>query len=583
LAKKNTDAFLINISHFTDIPNVDAEQLLLQLTTSNPKLVMQHANCLKYIKNKEVKSAAVEKMIALYPEAILKNKSLLNLVDSPKIKVVQVLKNMKSMDAFLLLDEMVRNDMPEEEAMLIIGSADKLLPKLLDIKARPNHLAKSAIDDNLYSTCRNVVLTINSLHNSPDDLRFKSLASFNARELYTIMAYGEDEIFTSSFNGCFDRLMGKPGLVGKMETEKINSRDLLDQVGNNKFRTFVKECTWFNRLEEFLAKMDKKDSDQLLRDVVKNIETTDNKMDQAVTLAEIFGGAKDPATLKVLQEQIKLECERLEKNQKAEPEDKVMYGLLAGMFKDNAVNDKEWFAKMGKDYPMGRVTGLENKKLFNENGVFVQKYHFFEGGDRDGINSFNNFIEGYKADSATWKIDESQDNYVVITGQKDGRTIEIYANNPNFGEQGEEGLKEINELMNDKKIEPALYSYRGHSTNVSLDGVSKETKIINLGSCGGFNRINDILNLAPESHVISTKGTGTRYVNDPIFKDLNDYVLTGKDINWREFWDKETKKLEGNKNFANYVAPHNNQGMMFMKAHLESVRAALEKSLAGGE
>jgi hypothetical protein len=496
---------------------------------------------------------------------------------------------MQNMNAILLLDDMVKNNMSEEEALAITGDSNKLLPKLLDIKARPDHLAKVAIDESLASTCRELVLDINFRHTLPDEPRFKSIASFSSRELYTTMVYGEDEIYTSSFNGCFDRLVGRrgvagrPGIVGKMETEKINGRDLLDQVGDNKFRTFVKECTWFNRLEEFLGKMDKKDSDALLKNVVKNIETTDNKLDNALTLAEIFGGTKDPSTLQLLQEQVKVEVERLSKDEKAAPEDKVMYNLLAGMFKDNAIVDKEWFAKIAQEYPMGKVTNLDSKELFNENGLCVQKYHFYEGGDKDGVTSFQNFIDTYKADTATWKIDDSNTNYVVITGKNGARTIEIYANNPNAADRGKEGLNEIDELISGKQLTVNLYSYRGHSTNVSLDGVTEKTKIINLGSCGGFNRVNEILDLSPESHVISTKGTGTKYVNDPIFKDLNDDILAGKDIDWRQFWDKQAKKLSGNPNFGSYVPPHKNQGMMYMKAFREKTNIALNESLAEEE
>jgi hypothetical protein len=253
-----------------------------------------------------------------------------------------------------------------------------------------------------------------------------------------------------------------------------------------------------------------------------------------------------------------------------------MLGLLAGMFGDNAVADKEWFQKIAQEYEIAKVTNLDTKELFNKDGVCTQRYHFYEGGDNDGISSFDHFVDQYKGDAKNWSVDEKTPHYVVISSKRGDKQINIYANNPRFRDYDNDGAKEIDELMSKNKLTTDLYSYRGHSYGVSLRGISPETKIINIGSCGGFNRISEILTSSPESHIISTKGRGTKFVNDPLFKDLNDAILSDKDGNleWRDFWQKETDKLGGNEHFKNYVGPHENQGMMYLRAFNKKITEA---------
>ena len=62
------------------------------------------------------------------------------------------------------------------------------------------------------------------------------------------MVYGEEEIFTSSFQGFFKMLMKKMG------EEKISGYQLLD-IKDRKFRIFIKLLAKFNKLNEFLETM----------------------------------------------------------------------------------------------------------------------------------------------------------------------------------------------------------------------------------------------------------------------------------------------------------------------------------------
>jgi len=44
-------------------------------------------------------------------------------------------------------------------------------------------------------------------------------------------------------------------------------------------------------------------------------------------------------------------------------------------------------------------------------------------------------------------------------------------------------------------------------------------------------------------------------------------MLNGKDICWPEFWQKVEKRLGRIGDFRNYISPHKNLGVMFLKAY----------------
>ena len=90
---------------------------------------------------------------------------------------------------------------------------------------------------------------LNELHEASDVVRFKlcDTSNMTAQELYTLMVYGEDEVYTSSFLGLFKRLMERM-------TEE-SSYEFLHNLGRNQYRTFIKMCAAYNELPTFLNKI----------------------------------------------------------------------------------------------------------------------------------------------------------------------------------------------------------------------------------------------------------------------------------------------------------------------------------------
>lgn len=98
--------------------------------------------------------------------------------------------------------------------------------------------------------------------------RFACVDDFNWKELYTLLVYSEEEIFTSTFNGVFERL------IFRINQEKISGDKMLDKVKYNKFRTFIKIAANFNKLGDFLKTMPKDQSRMLITKFTNKLDKT---------------------------------------------------------------------------------------------------------------------------------------------------------------------------------------------------------------------------------------------------------------------------------------------------------------------
>jgi hypothetical protein len=144
--------------------------------------------------------------------------------------------------------------------------------------------------------------------------------------------------------------------------------------------------------------------------------------------------------------------------------------------------------------------------------------------------------------------------------------IEIYANKPDFEE---EGVNAINSLMREKYLLPVVVVHRGHSfhTETTLEKIPPSAKLIFVGSCGGFYKISLALENAPDAHIISTKQIGTKSLNDAMLFALNENIRNGNDIVWNDFWDKLRDRFGSNQYFSDYIPPNKNLESIFIRAY----------------
>ena len=108
------------------------------------------------------------------------------------------------------------------------------------------------------------------------------------------------------------------------------------------------------------------------------------------------------------------------------------------------------------------------------------------------------------------------------------------------------GEREIDQVLRQHKITPQVIVHRGHSSYADLTIAQIPGTAGVPGQLRGYSQLEAILRQAPEAHVIATKGIGGITVNDPLLKALNDYLLSGKDVIWTDFWRHAETVLAGN-------------------------------------
>ena len=132
--------------------------------------------------------------------------------------------------------------------------------------------------------------------------------------------------------------------------------------------------------------------------------------------------------------------------------------------------------------------------------------------------------------------------------------------------------------QDEKGADIEVLVHRGHSFYVprSLLFLRNETRIVLLGSCGGYHRVSEILNQSPFAHIISTKQIGTYTVNNPLLLAIAKQVESGGTIQWNEFWEQFSSSFqEGTyayQKMIEYVPPHQNLGATFIQAFRKNLQ-----------
>jgi len=454
---------------------------------------------------------------------------------------------------FALMDDLINGRMSVDDAAPVLENEEILFEKLINIKRNPDHVASKDVDYALKETSLRLVEKINSLHEQDDSIRFKSVEDLRPEELYTLMVYGEEEIFTSTFMGFFDRI------VSKLKAENKSGEDLLRAVGYSNFRIFIKECAGFNRLGEFLETMKSEQRDAVLQKFIAEIKNSPDILKEATVVADAVSAIKDKELINKIEEIIKNEYQKI-KQEKGEI--KIIYGLLLGMFYENKITDDNWLKEISSKYKLADLDTTKKQSLFNSEGKNFQQYFFYD--DVDGQNSFNSFISSYKNDPE-WKIEKNGSFVVIKSVNKKGRNIEIYANNPGSAD----GTQKIKSIFSEKKVAPSVVVHRGHSFHAgkTIENINPSAALVYLGSCGGYNNINGVLKKAASTKVLATKGVGTMDINDPLLKMLNKAILEKGNIEWSRFWEKAENKFGHDKRFSSYTPPHKNLSVLFIAAY----------------
>lgn len=454
----------------------------------------------------------------------------------------------------LLLDEMVKHNLDPKEAVAISVDANKLFSALVRTISQPNYVGAYSINREMRDYSLRSIREINDKIASGGTQPFYSVDGLNSTELYFLMLYGRDEVFTSTFTGLFNRFMQKlPEGDGAM---------FLKSVSYNQFRDFISLCSNFGTMKDFLAKFSPAAKNELFLAYTAGLEKQDD-LSAIILIAESVSNITDEQLLTLLQANIKNEYERVKAD--SNQIGISIYGVLSSIISGNARTETGWYKKVSKQFRILPVASLASASLFNNGNPCIEQMYFYN--DDDGRSSYINFINTYKTQNA-WTI-EDRNSYVRIYSQQ-GKHVEIFANKPEFEENG---ISAIDAYLKEKNFTPTVIVHRGHSfhTESTLEKVPASAKLIFVGSCGGFYKLSEALENAPDAHIISTKQVGTKTVNDAMISALNENIRTGKDIVWNDFWEKMRDKLANNQYFGDYVPPNKNLGAIFIRAYYKTL------------
>jgi hypothetical protein len=161
-------------------------------------------------------------------------------------------------------------------------------------------------------------------------------------------------------------------------------------------------------------------------------------------------------------------------------------------------------------------------------------------------------------------------DWIEVSSTK-GIPVIIYANKPLDEKEGldDKAQENLGEYLSDNELTPTIVIHRGHSYHVAstIKQLFRTTKVVFLGSCGGYQNINRVLDISPYAHIIASKQTGTGAVNGPMIMSITETLRQGKDLNWPEMWKNLGKKLKDNNMFEDYVPPYKNLGALFIMAY----------------
>ncbi len=399
---------------------------------------------------------------------------------------------------------------------------------------------------------------INELHDLSNlSVRMRAIQPLGIQELYYMLIMGEADIFTSSYKHSFTRMLQLMGANPRGDS-------LLQSVHFDFFKKFIKMAANFNKLDTFLKTMPVANSEILMKAFVANLDKTGN-LEDAVDVADSYSSISNKNLLNTILTYVKNNEQKSinENNGRG----KLIYGLLKTIFLSaDSSNKIDLTAMVG----IPSIYEIANKELQDSMGRIVQQVFFY--GDEDGKTFFPPFLNSFPAKD--WTITQKKE-WVEIKSNKGN--VWVFANKPldynqNLDDSAQAHLTKYFEANN---MHPSVVVHRGHSYWLpgTIARMPAGAKVVVLGSCGGYQNLNKILEVSPDAHIISTKEIGKGDINKPILSYLNQAILSGNTLSWRDMWKSlgsffgKDPNYEVRESWEDYIPPYRNLGAIFIKAY----------------
>ena len=465
----------------------------------------------------------------------------------------------KKSNAYVLLDAIVKKKMTVKQADSIGSKPKSFFLALNEIRKQRSPIAAYSLEKEIQVQALKLIREINDLHNEKATKRFACVDAFTPDQLYTLIVYSEEDIFTSTFDGVFRRLIERLG--------KNNGFKMIQMTGDNHFRTFIKQCAGYGKLDSFLITMSPEQRNILMVKFAANLDKDENDISQAVEVADAYTSIKDPNIQRILQQTFSIELQRVSKDNSKRG--KAIYGLLLNLFVNNGLFGNDWYGSGSGAYDLPPIDLLPSAKLFKDNKKCIWQIYFYD--DDDGDVSFKDFVKTFS--DSLWIVEDFPLYVKIVSLNK--KFVDIYANKPKAEYEGQAFLENYFDSLD---ITPDVLVHRGHSYYAykTIEKTKPGTKIFILGSCGGYHNLSDIIDKSPEVSIISSKQIGVHMVNNPILRELADNIASGQDIKWQKLWDRVDARLKGSvpeiyDKWLDYVPPHKNLGAIFIRSYNRSI------------
>lgn len=507
----------------------------------------------------------------LYTYAQASNKlgsRIRNIHDDPFVEAIARMSRSKSgQQYFPFLDNIVKGNLSFEEIdaaekdsvqyyKLLVKTQMEYTARMLD---KDTAFAYKELLDKLEKKAKDVfVTTINGLHNESDAIRFRCIQPLSAEELYYLAVLTDGLIYTSSYtNGVYPLMMKKIGNRGD---------SLLLSLRFDHYRKFISQAAAYNTLGNFLATFPShEDATNLMNAFVSNLEKSEG-LEDGVDVADSYASITE-TNPKLAAEVLSLVQANYDRNVKENNEKGiVIYNILNKLFLSA---DSSKGIDLTRELGIPPVYNVPFNSLTNSKGEVVAQVFFY--GDKDGQGIFPGFLNMFPG--GNWSIDRSNPQWVTIRSTK-GKPVVIYANKPLPEETGEDDKAQqaLGEYLEKNKLEPTVTIHRGHSyfANTTISYMAPSSKVVFMGSCGGFHLIDSILHKSSDAHIIASKQIGKTAINKPFFQLLTEKLRNGNNIDWIPFW-REFKSKAGIEGFEDYIPPYKNLGAIFIKAYKKAM------------
>jgi hypothetical protein len=399
------------------------------------------------------------------------------------------------------------------------------------------------------------IKSINDLHESPDNVRFVTLNTLSANELYFILLAGSNELviggssalYTSSFLYVYKKFL--------KATEKEGLNKFFDDIQYYQFDQFISNISDYALVDDLVDNLKDEKVAVLLGKYLASLpnrQLTDNEIIlNSMTMAEVLFEIRHHVVIRnTLVEQI----DKIQKQPRIQSF--FMYQRMYEGLKDILLDKNEYNSDDNYDV-------LPVKKLQRDNNI-VQANFFYD--DEDASSSFSNSTALYSG-----KVWDKKDlgNYIVFIS-KTGNKMMVYMNKPNTKQGCDSSQDEMLQAIEQQGYEVTSYIHRGHSYHLmqSLRKMTASGQFVFLGSCGGYNQVLKVFDLNPDVNIITTRSVGSKLINDPLLEKINMELVNNKDINWNIVWkefdlkfqSKQTKDL-----FSSYIPPNKYIGIKFIR------------------